>query len=293
MSPKPPIFIIGNPRSGTSLLRLMLTCHPNIVIPPESGFAIWWKSKYSRFRPRDWNSKALLSNSLDDILSSKKIEFLNLNKPDLVRFCESPSVSSYAELVDRIYKYYAHSIGKRNARWGDKNNFYLLHIPDIQELFPEARYIHIIRDPRDVVSSYLSLRNVTGKYAPSLPAAVPQAIEQWCQNIRTIQNALARISQKQVIEIRFEDLVNHPESTLNKICEFLDEPFDTNMLTYPEINKEQELEPPDFLEWKAKTLEAPNPASIGKFQTILSGEEIMEINERAKDLLKSYGYSPQ
>jgi hypothetical protein len=291
MSAKPPIFIIGNPRSGTSLLRLMLTCHSNIAIPPESGFAIWWKSKYFGYEPKDWSSKKLLSACFDDILSSKKIEFLNLDKLGLIKFCESAPVANYAELIDRIYTYHAQSIGKLNARWGDKNNFYLAHIPDIQELFPNAQFIHIIRDPRDVVSSYLSLRNVSGKYAPQLPGTITQALEEWCRNIRIIQNALARIPGNQVVEIRFENLVMHPESTLLKICEFLDEPFDPNMLAYPELNKELGLEPADFLEWKAKTLQAPNKAAIGKFRTVLSNEETQEINECARDLLISYGYT--
>ncbi|MEE2987827.1 MAG: sulfotransferase, partial [Nitrospinota bacterium] len=65
-----PLFIIGNPRSGTTLLRLMLTCHPNICIPPESGFMIDLYKTYYRCQV---DSKSL-QNFITDVLSSQKME---------------------------------------------------------------------------------------------------------------------------------------------------------------------------------------------------------------------------
>ena len=163
-----PFFILGNPRSGTSLLRIILNAHPNIVVPPESGFLQWWHHKYGDW---NWHDNTLrIESFLTDLLSSKKIEAYKLNKKGLKKFILEANPDSYSKLIARVYIFYSRN--KTLLTWGDKNNYYIHHIPLLKRLYPKAKYIHLVRDGRDVACSYLELEHSIDKevlYRPNLP----------------------------------------------------------------------------------------------------------------------------
>lgn len=287
---KAPIFVIGNPRSGTTLLRLMLTCHRNIVIPPECGFAIWWYEKY-----KDWNSNSVvlgLDHYLNDLFSSKKIETWKLNRTHLKKDLMERSPATYADLVSEIYEYFGRNQNKNMIRWGDKNNFYLNHIERISQLFRDAVFVHIIRDGRDVFCSYREMARLTtsSKYVPNLPVELKEAASEWSNNIRKIRKSFHAIGWEKVIEIRYEDLVESPEHTLKRICSFLGEEFDPLMLDFHLRNKEKELEPRDFLAWKEETLETVNTSKVGKYKAVMGKEEIDAFVNIGRDVFQAYGY---
>jgi len=287
---KSPIFIIGNPRSGTTLLRLMLTCHRDIVIPPECGFAVWWYEKY-----RKWNSDYTdqhMEEFLRDLFTSKKIETWNLNKGLLKEFLLRKKTSIYSELVSSVYEFYAGTQKKDFKRWGDKNNYYLNHVDVIFNLFPGVQFIHIIRDGRDIACSYKDVANSTynSPYAPQLPAGAYEIAKEWVTNIKRIRESFNAVGWDKVIEIRYEDLVSFPEQTLEKICSFLNEDFDMAMLDFHLLNKEQELEPRDFLEWKSKTLHRVTTSQAGRYKRCLTDDEIKIINGAAAEIFEIYNY---
>lgn len=287
---KPPIFIIGNPRSGTTLLRLMLTCHRNIVIPPECGFMIWWYEKY-----KDWNanySREQLDNFLDDLFSSKKIETWNLNRSSLKTILLDRHFHSYAALISNVYKFYAITQKASFKRWGDKNNFHLNHIETILGLFSQAQFIHIVRDGRDIACSYKKLAesNFNSKYAPKLPSDVYDIAMEWMSNIKKIRSSFETINWDKVIEIRYEDLVSYPEKTLRNICTFLNEEFDPLMLEFYLKNRENELEPKELLEWKGETLENITTSQVQVYKYFLSNQEIDVFNNIAGEVLRIYAY---
>ena len=95
-----PIFILGNPRSGTSLLRLMLHSHSQICIPPESHFFLWLEEKY-----KDWNIE-LLDVFVDELFQSTKFETWGMDKHSLALHLANPCPNSYSEVIAIIYKYY-------------------------------------------------------------------------------------------------------------------------------------------------------------------------------------------
>jgi len=287
---KPPIFIIGNPRSGTTLLRLMLTCHRNIVIPPECGFVIWWYDKY-----KNWNSdftEQQLEEYLDDLFYSKKIETWHLQRELLRQFLLEKKIDTYSALVSSIYEFFAKQQKKSFKRWGDKNNFHLKHIETIFRLFPEARFIHIIRDGRDVACSYKNLSKMKSKsmYAPKLPAGISEIAKEWTENIKRIRKSFEKIGWDKVIEIRYEDLVTVPEQTLKSVCTFLKEHYDSSMLDFYILNKEKELEPMEFLKWKGKILEKVTASQIQKYKKCLSMKELRIFNSIATDVVTIYKY---
>lgn len=288
MSSRPPIFIIGSPRSGTTLLRLMVTSHPAIVVPPECGFALWWREKYADWKANDPRLDAFLQ----DLASSRKMETWKMDFDELRKYLQEKSPASYAELVSAIYTFFGITNQPTATRWGDKNNYYLAHIPELHALFPEAQFVHIVRDGRDVCCSYRQLQTVSqaSPYVPRLPAEPAKVAAEWSKNIATIRESFSTLSWRGVHEIRYEDLVANPEAELRRLCMFLNEPFDTAMLAYSEKNKQNELEPAEFLAWKRLTLEPPSEKQVGRFRRDLNAQEVAEFEAVAGSALAQYNY---
>jgi Sulfotransferase family len=283
-----PLFIIGNPRSGTTLLRLMLTNHKNIVIPPECGFAVWF---YDKYKAADF-SGSVFGSFVKDLSGAKKIETWNLDYTKLLDYIFAVKPVSYPELAGTVYEFYGHSIGRTFSRWGDKNNYYLHHIDTINEMYPSARFIHIIRDGRDIACSYRSLQgsNIESKYAPRLPSNINDIAVEWITNIQKIRDSFNRVGWGKVCEIRYEDLVSRPDHELKKICSFLEEPYDADMELYFIRNQSEHQEPIEFLQWKARTTEKPTTSEVGKFRNELTPKEIKEFESVSAQMLKIYNY---
>ena len=288
---KPPIFIIGNPRSGTTLFRLMVTSHPSIVVPPECGFAIWWREKYG-----NWNGAAAESKEASafvaDLAQSKKIETWKLNFDLLLAELRRVRPANYSALVSLVYEIYARARKPGFQRWGDKNNFHVRHVGTLHSLFPEAQFLHIVRDGRDVACSYRQLKRtkIESAYAPNLTTDVAEIATEWKTNLEFVRDGFDVLPMRQRLEIRYKDLVTQSEATLRTVCEFLGEAFHREMLDYHLLNRRDTLEPNEFLQWKAKTLDAPDATALGKFRTELTPEEIASFEKIAGDMLRKYRY---
>lgn len=283
-----PIFIIGNNRSGTSLLRLMLTCHEKIIIPPESHFMLWNYDKYHLWKPIDG-----YDFFLSDLFMATKFETWELNRTDLENFLQIRKPLTYSELVADIYIYYGLKHNKNATLWGDKNGLWVEKLPVLYLLFNKAKFIHIVRDGRDIVTSYLNLNHYTGsksKYFPKLPTKIEQIAELWKNNINAISNFLSSIPAQNFIEIKYEDLICNNEIIIDKILGFLNLPPSQSMFLYFEINKEKNYEPKDFLGWKEKLNEPLDKSNIGKYKSELKPSEIKLFESIASETLKKYGY---
>jgi len=285
-----PIFIIGNPRSGTSMFRLMLTSHQNLAIAPESGFMLWWKNKYSDWSDKDNTSR--LDEFISDLFTSRRFEYWELNESEVKSFIQKKQPDSYSELIALVYMFWAKKIDKEGAIWGDKNNYYLNHISELIELYPDARFIHIIRDGRDVATSYMKLSEIKNKVhlAPNLPDEINVIAKEWSSNISTILSSLSKLDDNQYTEIRYEDLISDPEKELQRICDFLNLVFDNDMLEFNEYNRKHELEPKDYMSWKAETYKKLNSKAVGRWKSILTAEQIEIFETIAKEPLNRFNY---
>jgi hypothetical protein len=283
---KPPIFVIGNPRSGTTLLRLMLTCHRNIVIPPECGFAVWL---YPNYKTWDAEKRHLFAH---DVLQCRKIETWNWQADGLAPFLETRAPQCYADAVALVYEWYGICQGRRVERWGDKNNYYLNHIATLHEMFPAALFVHIVRDGRSVACSYkrLATAQLESPYAPRLPTEVRDIAAEWVRNIGVINAGFRCVGAAQRFEMRFEDLLLAPERTLRAVCRFLDEPYDPEMLDYDKKNRETMLEPAEFAGWKAKTLQPLLTSESQPYLVELTSAERSTFESVASAELMRYGY---
>jgi hypothetical protein len=269
----------------------MLTSHKNIVIPPECGFAVWFYDKYRGWGEPDLDSK--LDSFMDDLLSSRKIEHWRLDRADLLEFISKKRPCSYPQLVACVYECYGRLQGRTFTRWGDKNNFHIHHIATLRTMFPTAFFVHIVRDGRDVASSYkrLAEQQIDSQYAPRLPDQVEKIAEQWRKNIRAVVGSFDKSGWRNVCEVRFEDLILNPVTTLQNLCDSLGEEYDPSMLNYHVLNAEHELEPREMLQWKSKNLKPPIPAEVGRYKDELSEEEVRVFQRIAGSEMIRYGYS--
>ena len=288
-----PLFIIGNPRSGTTLLRLVVTSHSNVCIPPEAGFVCWFSGVYGAWTQSDWANQNNTQNFLEAVATSKKFETWGLNISDLLAAFKTELPINYSSACSIIYNEYRKKNKPSASMWGDKNNFYINHVELINELYPSARFIHILRDPRDVACSYIELSRLKSKsiYRPNLPNDPVEIANQWLQNNVSASRSLSRLSKSQRLCIRYEDLALNPKNTLSTICSFLGLDFEDGMLESHLQNKIYHLEPSETLDWKKKTLSPITSSQIGRYKVDLSSEQINAIEKIAIGYMEKSGYN--
>lgn len=285
------VFILGNPRSGTSLFRLMLNSHSMINATPECGFLHWWYEKYA-----DWDSSCVTSNRLDeyisDLESSKRIEDWKMDYAQLKEKIVQENPDNYAKLGEIVYVFYGEQKGKKAKVIADKNNYYINHFNDLNEIWPDAKYILVVRDGRDVACSYLNIETLVtnSPYKPKLSTDIKTIAKEWLTNNKNVLSFSESLNNNQFMVIRYEDFVKDSELYLTKVCNFLGLNFESNMLNYYIKNAKEQDEPLSSLDWKKKTLEKPDKDNIGKYKMELEKQSIEEFNTTATDLLQKFNY---
>jgi len=268
----------------------MLTCHKELCIPPEAGFALWLAPDFGDWQPGDTRT----GQFLDALFNTRKFETWNVTREEVETGLGAQKPANYAELAAAVYRTYADKFQPGWQRWGDKNNFYLERIRDIHALYPDAQFVHIVRDPRDVACSYLEAnRNRAAdasRYAPDLPDSADAIGHSWRSNIGKIEAAFSHLSDSLVYRIRFEDLVRDVRPALESLCDFLELEFDENMVNYHQLNKKRSLEPAEFLAWKQHTLSPPRLDRIARYRHELEAEQIAQIERITQTQLVEYGY---
>lgn len=275
-------YILGNPRSGTTLLRLMLSAHSGLIVPPEAGFAVFLLERWDNGIPYSHG------RYISALKSTTKIENWDIDYQELDNQLLKTNVSNLIEAIKETYRYYAVRYKETNCLIGDKNNFYVHHISSICKLSPKAKFIHIIRDGRDVACSYQEVmsKNITSKYAPNLPTDIKKIATQWAENNQKIVDEL---SGKKVYQIKLEDLIDNPKDVLVKMCAFLGVNYEKNMLAYYEQEYLGMLEPKEFNQWKLKN-RSPLINNSYKYKKILTKENIKLFEKIAGSQLNYFGY---
>lgn len=195
-------FIVGCGRSGTSLLRGLLNGHPEVAIPLESLFIT------------DFLRKA-------DDLTAGELRALIADEPELREWglqvdpADLKGCQTVAEMVDRLHREYAAGQGKR--RWGNKTPRFVRWLDLIHAHFPEARFIHVVRDPRAVASSLIR-SNVHRSTAW-------HSARRWQRDVAAGLRFEAAVPTS-ILRVRYEDLTREPSSVLSEVCRFLDLEFE-------------------------------------------------------------------
>lgn len=282
-----PIFVIGNPRSGTSLLRLMLHSHPLICIPPECHFFLWLEERYGNF------CSSQLSDYVNDLFQSRKFETWKLDKSDLTNYLQAKIPQNYSELTSSIYSFYANMNNKSDAiHWGDKNKLWKQKLSTIVKYFPNAKFIHIVRDGRDVACSFRELgqKSVDSKYYPKLPVEVAEIASRWTTNLQFISDFLSTLNASNFVEIKYEDLVSSTRLQLQSLFHFLSLEYSEMSENYYVGKSFEDIEPKEFMQWKAKLTSAPDVRNISKYKNEMTLKEIDAFEKIANGVLLKYGY---
>lgn len=209
-----PIIIVGCPRSGTTLLQLMLHAHPRIAIPPENRFVL--PAYHQRHRFGDLrvaaNRRALAEWLVSD--RSTKFRDFGLDPAEVTeRIVAAPPTLGSA--LAAVFRAYADRFGK--PRWGDKRPSYLTNLGIIHRLFPTAQIIHIVRDGRDCVASLMTM--------PWHRAGFYHSVAMWAKSVDHARWAARWWGPDSFYELRYEQLVTDPVGELTALCAYLGEEY--------------------------------------------------------------------
>ena len=203
------ILILGCDRSGTTLLQNLLNAHPEMMITYEQGIVYPFESVY-----REQGAEAVAQLARARGL----LEGVETFNEDSIRQCRGDQL--FAHLMAELFRRQMHKQGKRI--WGDKRPDYTTQVPRLAQLFPNAFFIHIVRDPRAVAFSWA--KTDWG------PMTVYHAAEVWRKRVREARLALERLEPQRSISVRFEELTERPDSVLTQVCTAIGVKYDARML---------------------------------------------------------------
>lgn len=272
---EPPFpFIVARGRSGTTLLRAILDAHPDLAIPGESHFAVSFAQRRDKFES---NGTFDVDAFVRDLLRHWGFRRWELPE-DQVRaaFAETPPADVTAA-IRLAFAVYATSRGK--PRYGDKTPGFVLHVQLLADLFPESRFVHLIRDGRDVALSYLDTDfGVT---------TLTDAAIYWDRFVRKGRDAGRALAPGRYLEVRYEDLVADVEGTTRRVCEHIELPFDASMLRY--FERATELDGLSHAEHHRNIL-LPPTSGLRDWRNQMAQADVALFEALAGDLLTDLGY---
>jgi len=216
-----PLFIVGMPRSGTKLLRDLMNRHPLISIPDvESHFIPYLVSMFGETLSITTRQQ---QEDFFRAFSSTTFYFNNIKKGRMLTMDEFIAQCDFTDW-NSVFRFIALYFSKKNydspVIWGDKTPGYLAHSPMLKKIFPAARFVHIIRDPRDYCLSERSIWNKN----------IYRSAIKW-KKIMGQARKFPALFGNDYLEVHYESLTENPEQTLSVICRFLGIDFVPEMLT--------------------------------------------------------------
>jgi len=215
-----PLILLGVSRSGTTLLRVILDRSPGIAIPDESFFVPLLARRHGRTIDAE--------RFLDDVARIPTIRDWGVSIADVAARVRSGM--PIGDAIAEIYEAYAAAVGK--PRWGDKTPMYMRHLALLEDLFPDAQYVHLIRDGRDAALSFLQMPEGTFTRTWAHPRTPAEFACLWRKEVGDARALGRRVGATRYHEVRYEELVAEPEAAIRGICEYAAIPFGAAMLDY-------------------------------------------------------------
>lgn len=229
----PLFFIFGRPRSGTTLLTTLFNAHPNVKIAPELPIMIFLYQKFKNVKV--WDEKTIIS-FIDSAFyyakySPKRIEQLKIDKDfiikELLKYSgENASIQVFLKSIN----YYAFSLyHKEETKWiGDKNPVYTIFANRLRDIFPDSKFICIVRDYRD---NFISIKKLVEKEVAIEAPNMSLQAGRWKWVIKRFLKLKEKYPDKYFI-VRYEDLVTEKEKTFRELCDFLGLEYDPSVFDY-------------------------------------------------------------
>ena len=282
----PAPFVVGVNRSGTTLLRMMLDAHPQLTVPPETHFV---PELIEAAESKDPTPESLLAT----ITKQREWGDFGLTEEELLERFRAIEPLNAGDALRAFYGAYAERVGK--PRWGEKTPIYVKSMRKIERALPEARFVHVIRDGRDVA---LSIRDRAVKEHP-----IDRIAERWVRRITRAREQAQRLAHYE--EIRYENLILDTRPTLETVCEFFELPWDDALLEYhsrsaerleemkrelPDDGKRTTLSVERRMATHARTTEKPDPKRVSRWRESMDRSDRELFESIAGPLLVELGY---
>jgi Sulfotransferase family len=265
-----PVIILGVGRSGTTLLRVMLDRNSELAIPYETFFVPQLAHRHGR-RPQ-------LDEFVDDLGRLRTLYDWGIKPEDVrPRLREGMTTS---EAIAAIFETYAERQGK--ARWGDKTPLYMQQLPLLERLFPDAIWVHLVRDGRDAALSFLELPAGFSGKTWAQPRTAAQFAARWRTEILAARR-LGRHAGERYLELRYEDLVAEPEKELRRVADHAWLPWEPGMLDHTRVSDAANM--PEH-----RNLAHPPTPGLRDWRSQMSREDALAFEQVAGDVLRSSGY---
>ncbi len=266
----PPVIVLGVGRSGRTLLRVMLDRNSEIAIPYESFFVTPLAQRHGR-RPK-------LDAFLDDLGRFYQLYEWGISAEDVrPRLREGMTTG---EAIAAVFEVYAER--ERKPRWGDKTPVYMQHLPLLERLFPDALWVHLVRDGRDAALSFFSLPESFSEKTWALPRTAAQFAARWRTEVLAARRLGTHVGGR-YLELRYEDLVAEPERELRRVCEHASLAWEPQMLDYAGASDVASLP------GQASLAQSPTPG-LRDWRTQMSREDALAFEQVAGDVLRSGSY---
>ena len=265
-----PLILLGVRRSGTTLLRVMLDRNAELAVPDESYFVPQLARRHRGVVDVD--------AFLDDVRRLPTLVEWELSPDDVGQRLRRGM--STGEAIAAIFETYAALRGK--ARWGDKTPLYMRYLPLLERLFPEARFVHLVRDGRDAALSFLAVAPGIMTEGWGYPRDASGFACQWASEVRDARALGERVGER-YLELRYEALVVDPAAELARLCTFAELPYDEGMLGY--VGQTDSAKKPH-----QRRLNEPPRVGARDWRTEMAVDDRSAFEDVAGDLLAELGY---
>jgi len=253
MSGATPVFLFGFERSGTTLFTMMVGAHPRLSCPLS------------------------VASLVDDLIDHERLKLWKVpfDRESLIAAVET---GSYPHVVRAFHEAAAEAEGK--PRWVNMDIATLFRLEEAVQLFPDARFVQIVRDGRDVAISFKGYR------FGGLNAL--EVAEQWSRATVSADRIGSALGPQRYLRIRYEDLILSPEATLDRFCDFLGEQFDPAMLAYGDAVAQKV--PDDKRDLWPVLDRPPQTDKVDRWRREMGAAERYVIEEAAGEALERFGY---
>ena len=299
----PPLFVVGADRSGTTLLRSLLSAHSAIAVTPETHFLTWAENKGGLEREAPANFERFWRHYTDSI----RFKDLDVDAGRCRALIDGQGAPTYRAIFGALLAAYGERTGK--PRVGEKTPNHVHHLARLLAWFPEARVVVLRRDPRAVVASQLRSPWVQNRITPpslrrgllvgSRPYEFAACVEGWARIYEEVVPVWE--GDPRVLLVSYEELVGDVEGELRRVCAFLEEPFERAMVarrtseTVPVPAGTAEIGDEAWRAWRrehhASTLRPVSSAAVDKWRGELEESEIAAIEGRCGRGMEAGGYA--
>lgn len=274
-----PCFIVGSGRCGSTLLRVILTTNPEIHIPPETYVLGGIIQEYRLLSRLPWSF--VVRNVLSRLEYQPNFDMFEISLRDLYK--ELVSVPhqkrTLSYILHSFYMYHAARYRPTATRWGDKTPGNVSCLMELKRVFPNMKVIHMIRDGRDVVRSFLKMEGRMG---------LEEATDRWLTSINQGRHFGERYPEH-YREIYYEELVERTESEIRKVCEFIALDFQEEMLHHYEVRNDS----PDIARYPhyQNVMKPISVNFVGRWRKDLDRDAMSLLDRRMGYMLRELGYS--